>query len=35
MQPKAWPIMGAMVVASAIILLTVRYYEKRALRAAS
>ena len=35
MQPKAWPIMGAMVVASAIILLTVRYYEKRALRTAS
>lgn len=35
MQPKAWPIMGAMAVASVIILLTVRYYEKRALRAAS
>ncbi|NUO47944.1 MAG: TVP38/TMEM64 family protein [Polyangiaceae bacterium] len=35
MQPKAWPIMGAMAVASAIILLTVRYYEKRAPRAAS
>ena len=34
MQPRALPIMGAMVAASAIILLTVRYYEKRAARLA-